>query len=99
MNQLSNLLQMARSHFPATGRVVGGHVVMAVGYDNNLKIRNNGCDEVNTAAFIIGNSWGTSWSDQGYGYLPYECVLQDLAIDWWTIIKAEWIDTGQFGES
>ncbi len=85
--------------FPCnTEKVLGGHAIMAVGYDNNLKIKNNGCGEVGTGAFLIRNSWGTSWGEQGYGYLPYEYVLQDLAVDWWTIIKAEWVETGQFGE-
>jgi C1A family cysteine protease len=85
--------------FPCdTEKVLGGHAVMAVGYDNNLKIRNNGCGQATTGAIIIRNSWGTGWGNEGYGYLPYEYVLQDLALDWWTIIKNEWVDTGQFGE-
>jgi C1A family cysteine protease len=85
--------------FPCnTEKVVGGHAVMAVGYDDNLKIKNTGCGQETTGAFIIRNSWSTSWGDQGYGYLPYEYVLQDLAVDWWTIIKSEWVETGQFGE-
>jgi C1A family cysteine protease len=85
--------------FPCnTEKVLGGHAIMAVGYDNNLKIKNNGCGETSTGAFLIRNSWGTSWGEQGYGYLPYEYVLQDLALDWWTIIKAEWVETGQFSE-
>ena len=85
--------------FPCnTEKVLGGHAIMTVGYDNNLKIKNNGCGETSTGAFLIRNSWGTSWGEQGYGYLPYEYVLQDLAVDWWTIIKADWVETGQFGE-
>jgi C1A family cysteine protease len=85
--------------FPcSTERVLGGHAVMAVGYDDNLKIKNNACGEETKGAILIRNSWGTSWGAQGYGYLPYEYVLQELAVDWWTIIKAEWVDTGQFGE-
>ena len=33
--------------FPCnTEKVLGGHAIMAVGYDNNLKIKNNGCGEV-----------------------------------------------------
>jgi C1A family cysteine protease len=85
--------------FPcSTERVLGGHAVMAVGYDDNLKIKNNTCGEETKGAIIIRNSWGTSWGNQGYGYLPYQYVLEDLALDWWTIIKAEWIETGQFGE-
>jgi C1A family cysteine protease len=85
--------------FPcSTERVLGGHAVMAVGYDDNLKIKNNTCGEETKGAILIRNSWGTSWGAQGYGYLPYQYVLEDLALDWWTIIKAEWIETGQFGE-
>jgi C1A family cysteine protease len=85
--------------FPcSTERVVGGHAVMVVGYDNDLRIKNTGCGQESKGALIIRNSWGPKWGSEGYGYLPYEYVLQDLAVDWWTIIKAEWVDTGQFGE-
>ena len=32
----------------------------------------------------------------GYGWLPYEYVLKGLAVDWWSLMKCEWIDTGLF---
>ena len=79
-----------------TERVLGGHAVVAVGYDDEMKI--TGIDGTQTTgALIIRNSWGTSWGDQGYGYLPYKYVLTGLAIDWWSILKQEWIDTKIFG--
>jgi C1A family cysteine protease len=86
--------------FPCRGEsVLGGHAVDAVGYDDKMKINNADCDMETTGAFLIRNSWGESWGDKGYGWLPYEYVLKGLADDWWALIKAEWIETGQFGIS
>jgi C1A family cysteine protease len=84
--------------YPTTGeKIVGGHAVVAVGYDDNLKIKNNitGATEYK-GALLIRNSWGTGWGSNGYGWLPYEYVLKGLAIDWWSMIKGEWVDTGAF---
>ncbi|HBN08400.1 MAG TPA: hypothetical protein DD435_07055 [Cyanobacteria bacterium UBA8530] len=38
---------------------VGGHAVVFVGYDDAKKM------------LIVRNSWGTSWGDKGYFYMPY----------------------------
>lgn len=85
--------------FPTSGeRIVGGHAVDAVGYDDTLKIKNSssGGPET-TGALLVRNSWGTGWGDHGYGWLPYDYVLKGLATDWWSILKNEWVDTGNFG--
>ena len=74
-----------------------GHAVLAVGYDDKLKITNKRCSVTTTGALIIRNSWGASWGDHGYGYLPYDYVRYRLANDFWTCLKAEWVDTGKFG--
>lgn len=87
-------------HFPfpcATEKVVGGHAVIAVGYDDDKKIKNPICGSETTGAFLIRNSWGTEWGEQGYGWLPYEYVLQGQADDWWTLLKQEYVETKQFG--
>lgn len=85
--------------FPAPGENrVGGHAVVAVGYDDKKKIKNAnpGASETE-GALMIRNSWGTGWGENGYGWLPYDFILRYQAIDWWSLLKSEWIDTKNFG--
>jgi len=91
-------IDRGRIPFPcARDDVLGGHAVVAVGYADDLKIKNPRCGEETTGALLIRNSWGTDWGEDGYGWLPYQYILMGLAVDWWSLLKAEWIDTGQFG--
>lgn len=85
--------------FPLRGeQILGGHAIDAVGYDDAMKIRNTNAGGLETTgALLIRNSWGTGWGDRGYGWLPYDYVLRGLAVDWWSMLKAEWVDTGNFG--
>lgn len=77
-------------------KIVGGHAVVAVGYDDNMTIENTNDGSQTTGALMIRNSWDTTWGDKGYGWLPYDYVRKDQAIDWWSLLKNEWIDTGVF---
>lgn len=85
--------------YPGPGdRVVGGHAVVVVGYDDHRRIRHAAAGaEETVGALLIRNSWGTSWGDGGYGWLPYRYVLDGLAVDWWSLMRSEWVDTHQFG--
>jgi len=76
----------------------GGHAVVAVGYDDDVKTTNGAAGSPTfTGAFLIRNSWGVGWGPMGgYLWLPYEYVLRGLAADWWTLIRAEWVDTAAF---
>lgn len=57
-----------------TERVVGGHAVLGVGYDDSQQ------------RFIVRNSWGTGWGMQGYFTIPYDYLAnRNLASDFWTI--------------
>jgi C1A family cysteine protease len=59
--------------------LVGYHAVTIVGYDNDLR------------SFIIENSWGTTWGDQGLGIYPYLCMIRD-GIDVWVCTRFEYDD-------
>ena len=59
-------------------RVLGGHAVLAVGYDNGAE------------RFIVRNSWGTDWGMDGYFSLPYEyCADRNLSDDFWVVRRGE----------
>jgi C1A family cysteine protease len=97
-SSISQAATTGKIPLPCAGeKVLGGHAIDAVGYDDNMKITNTNCNLTTTGAFLIRNSWGTGWGAAGYGWLPYDYVLKGLANDWWTLVKADWIDTGQFG--
>lgn len=58
--------------------VVGGHAVMAVGYDDTQQ------------RFIVRNSWGADWGQKGYFTMPYDYLQsRNLSDDFWTIRAAE----------
>jgi C1A family cysteine protease len=73
-----------------TSHYRGGHAIVAAGYDDNLMIGND------RGALLVRNSWGPTWGNSGYGWMSYRYVTQGLADDWWSMISAKWVDTGQF---
>jgi C1A family cysteine protease len=78
-------------------KIIGGHGFVLCGYDDNKVITNRAKGSQPTiGAFRVHNSWGRDWGDEGYGWLPYSYFLAGLADDVWTIIKSEWVYSGQF---
>lgn len=60
----------------------GGHAMLCVGYSD--------ADEV----FIVRNSWGAEWGDQGYCYMPYAYLMDPAQNggDSWIIRQVEVLD-------
>ena len=77
-------------------KILGGHAVSAVGYDDKMEIAGMPEANVTKGALLIRNSWGAGWGEGGYGWLPYEYVLKGIAVDFWSVVKQEWIDTRLF---
>lgn len=58
--------------------VVGGHAVLAVGYDDAAQ------------RFLVMNSWGTRWGQGGCFTMPFAYLTDsDLAADFWTLRLVE----------
>jgi len=59
-----------------TDKLLGGHAIVCCGYNDQRRV------------WIMRNSWGTSWGDRGYFYLPYAYLNSSYASDLWTIYSA-----------
>jgi C1A family cysteine protease len=70
----SGIVPMPAAH----EEVLGGHAVLAVGYDDDRQ------------QFIVRNSWGSGWGLQGYFWMPYAYLTtRGLASDYWTVRTVE----------
>jgi len=59
-------------------RVLGGHAVMACGYNTKTK------------QFLVRNSWGKGWGLDGYCWMPFDYFTDaGLSNDFWTIRSVE----------
>jgi C1A family cysteine protease len=63
---------------PRGEQLIGGHAVLAVGYDDSKQ------------AFIVRNSWGNKWGIKGYCEMPYGYLTDpQLSRDFWAIYTVE----------
>ena len=59
-------------------RAVGGHAVLAVGYNESER------------RFLVRNSWGRAWGRKGYFLMPFDYLAdRNLSDDFWTIRRGE----------
>ena len=71
---LNNTTGMMPYPNTATESYLGGHAVCLVGYRDS------------DSRFIARNSWGTSWGNNGYFYMPYQVIQNtSMSSDFWMI--------------
>ena len=65
---------------PRREQLLGGHALLVVGYDDNLKHGKS------KGFFVIKNSWGASCGDKGYFFAPYSYFTAALVSDRWAVM-------------
>lgn len=87
----SGVSRAAELAFPTVyDTILSGHALCAVGYDDRMRIRSD------RGALLVRNSWGAEWGEAGYGWLPYSFIREGLAADMWTMLKPDWLESGEF---
>lgn len=60
-----------------TDPIIGGHAILIIGYNDTSRL------------FKFKNSWGTSWGDNGYGYISYDYYIYNNMYDLWSLYTVE----------
>jgi C1A family cysteine protease len=71
-------------------RPLGGVAAVAVGYDDRQRVSSE------RGALRVLLPWGDDWGENGYGWLPYRYVFDNLAADFWTLLRPDWLASGEF---
>jgi C1A family cysteine protease len=56
-----------------------------MGYEDQMLVP--GAGESNPGAFLFRSCFGTTWGDDGYGWIPYDYIVQGAARDFWGLVQ------------
>lgn len=64
--------------------------LLAVGYDDQYRWRSQ------KGALCVKGYFDSRWGEAGCGWLPYRYVEERLACDFWTLLRTDWLHSGEF---
>ncbi len=79
-------------------RIVWGQAVVAVGYDDDLVIRNIDDDPTVAAQSSSATHGANDAGTAGAGGCPTGTWRNGWPTDWWSLLKGEWADPSKFGK-
>ncbi len=70
-----------RNRFPTTNWYVKcNHAVTLVGWDDYYSRNNFSTKPAHDGAFLVKNSWGTSWGDEGFFWISYDDYFCEVSV-------------------
>ena len=66
-------------YIPPEGQKDGNHAVTVVGWDDSYSKDNFTSKPSSDGAWLVKNSWGTSWGSSGYFWISYENLINEAA--------------------
>lgn len=93
-----NFYNSTHNTFMVTGAASSenaNHLIILAGWDDNQPVYDAGGSQISTGAWLVQNSWGDDWADDGYFWIAYDDPIATKEAD--SFIAADRSVPGQPG--